>query len=1353
MKNYTIGYDIGITSIGWAVMDEDNKLVDMGVRKFKEATPASDARLKRSQRVTLRRKKWRLNQLRRVFAEYDLESLEKLEDEEYRKFHGMVENQKNKYGTIPEKTVYHLRKRGLTKELSTRELFICMHNIAKTRGHFYMDTIDFEKGSIKYELFEQKFFELTSEKVTVIDKETLSNNHLKKIFNSDKEYKRPTFKMFESICATEEENKIIFELIKFLKGYKVSNEIIGEKYEKASMNINEYKTQDVNSDFINELITLYDMVEITKFLKSHTYLCEKLVDQLEQFDAVSGDNNSAEFKIVKDLYKNIQKAKKDKVGVVKNIGNNYPNGLYLKEARAILENQKQYNSKITDEFIELCLEIISAHIPYWMGKLSDSEETKNSWIVRKDGKVKYSYKWTSENLDLFNESASQEAWKKNMISRCTYLPDEYALPKQSFLNELYIILNELNVLSCNDNEYKLKMQDKVKVINELFLQKPGSISFEEIRQVLNLESFGFKKTSNSRRKNMNKVFSLYHNIVAVKPELKIDDIAYEIDQLQNENENSKINEIEDIILTLNLFDDKKNKKEKLQQTCTEEQAEILSKLNTKDFANFSEKLLIKTPLNDKRQPMIDILLGDNPEGNQTNEQMTILTNAVDENGEKLNLVANKYAHKFKAGAKLNQDLLLERQKGNKIKNLVPMSRPVIRSINELFKVHNDLEKYFGIPAKIVVETARDLKDPKKGETAKHYDNMKKLHEDVLKQVDNKQLQHLEPDFENINEYLLKNKKKIELYLRQLGEDIITGSKIELNNLDAYQIDHILPRGFGDNSMDNLILIDGKVNNVKDNRTPLEYLRDTGSTGEPAYRARVAKLYELKMISENKYNRLMLEDTETAIGFVQRNLVDTRYIIKEFTSILEAYYKYGVTDKTTKTDIVSLQGTFNGIFRSAFKFPKSRNVGEQHHAHDAAIIITVDKCLNALYPNYNKSASYSKSNYDNFLKNLTRDENTMKMSNAGKAINMIRAMYFKAFDQDYDHRDSFITNVKNTTPLLFWKEERNYKGEFFNQTIYPQKDYKDTAVLSILGVNNSKAVYSDINSYCVDFYKLTINKGTKKEKKKHFAVHVPKVIIDKDGNINKEQYMKLITDHYGYHELLDEYDQLMTGAFRMRVLRNEMIFDTERNELMLFNIGSIVNKKLEILNPNITNFTEIERLTSELYAELDLDYKELRHGINSNKHLHPTLKFLLTNLNPNHKLIKEIDDIDIALSVISNGEIADRDKKIYSNLINISEKIKKDMDNPQVNFREILEYVADLIVKSQNSFSPPPIIGRILPTADNLTEEDAYYQKVIISPLGVRWEKVNGKLKISGVKGIDNRKNYKVVKKDEFSWQV
>src|SRR5574337_1587021 len=73
MTQYVFGLDIGIASVGWAVLDEQ-RIVDLGVRCFDKAETAKEGdplnlarRQARLLRRRLYRRAWRLTQLARLF--------------------------------------------------------------------------------------------------------------------------------------------------------------------------------------------------------------------------------------------------------------------------------------------------------------------------------------------------------------------------------------------------------------------------------------------------------------------------------------------------------------------------------------------------------------------------------------------------------------------------------------------------------------------------------------------------------------------------------------------------------------------------------------------------------------------------------------------------------------------------------------------------------------------------------------------------------------------------------------------------------------------------------------------------------------------------------------------------------------------------------------------------------------------------------------------------------------------------------------------------------------------------------------------------------------------------------------
>ena len=86
---------------------------------------------------------------------------------------------------------------------------------------------------------------------------------------------------------------------------------------------------------------------------------------------------------------------------------------------------------------------------------------------------------------------------------------------------------------------------------------------------------------------------------------------------------------------------------------------------------------METEMNFDGDKMMDILFSDNQESKK-NEQMTILSNAYNRNGEKINFIANKYVKRIENNkGELSIDLLLDEGKP-----FVPISRAVVRSLNQ-----------------------------------------------------------------------------------------------------------------------------------------------------------------------------------------------------------------------------------------------------------------------------------------------------------------------------------------------------------------------------------------------------------------------------------------------------------------------------------------------------------------------------------------------------------------------------------------------------------------------------------------------------------------------------------------------
>ena len=253
--------------------------------------------------------------------------------------------------------------------------------------------------------------------------------------------------------------------------------------------------------------------------------------------------------------------------------------------------------------------------------------------------------------------------------------------------------------------------------------------------------------------------------------------------------------------------------------------------------------------------------------------------------------------------------------------------------------------------------------------------------------------------------------KIDLYIRQNGIDLLTGKRININNLSNYEVDHILPRGFGDDSKDDKMLVSKLSNSRKGDRLPLMYIEDPntpqGETVSSSQFIRTVKeLFELELISEEKRNRLLLDSYPALTEFVNRNLVDTRYIIREFMAILNAYSKYN----NYNSNIVGIKSAYTNLYRKAFNLKKNRDFGVQHHAHDAALLIVAEKTLSKYYPDYGKGKIKPELYFSfvNKIKGENSDEENKKF---------IRIMYERTFNEKWYEHDSFIGQIKHQAPFI------------------------------------------------------------------------------------------------------------------------------------------------------------------------------------------------------------------------------------------------------------------------------------------------------------------------------------------------
>lgn len=158
-KKYYLGLDIGTESIGWALTDENYKLLRAnnknlwGVRLFDPAETAANRRLFRESRRRLQRRKWRIGLLQEIFAplinsidsnffvrlaDSNLYGGDKREKTIFSLFNDVGFTDREFYNRY--KTIYHLRLAMMSEvDPDPRLAYLALHHIVKYRGHFLID--------------------------------------------------------------------------------------------------------------------------------------------------------------------------------------------------------------------------------------------------------------------------------------------------------------------------------------------------------------------------------------------------------------------------------------------------------------------------------------------------------------------------------------------------------------------------------------------------------------------------------------------------------------------------------------------------------------------------------------------------------------------------------------------------------------------------------------------------------------------------------------------------------------------------------------------------------------------------------------------------------------------------------------------------------------------------------------------------------------------------------------------------------------------------------------------------------------------------------------------------------------
>lgn len=146
MRQYIFGLDIGIASVGWAVLD-DKRIVDLGVRCFDKAETAKEGdplnlirRQSRLMRRRLYRRAWRLTKVTRLLKREGLIEDAKL----FVKEPSFVETDPTGKRVIT--SAWELRRQGLDRLLNPTEWARVIYHLCKHRGFHWISKAEEAKA-------------------------------------------------------------------------------------------------------------------------------------------------------------------------------------------------------------------------------------------------------------------------------------------------------------------------------------------------------------------------------------------------------------------------------------------------------------------------------------------------------------------------------------------------------------------------------------------------------------------------------------------------------------------------------------------------------------------------------------------------------------------------------------------------------------------------------------------------------------------------------------------------------------------------------------------------------------------------------------------------------------------------------------------------------------------------------------------------------------------------------------------------------------------------------------------------------------------------------------------------------
>ncbi|WP_373435607.1 type II CRISPR RNA-guided endonuclease Cas9 [Metamycoplasma equirhinis] len=486
-KEITIGFDLGVGSVGWAIIDNENKIINWGSRLFNEPELAKNRRGFRSVRRMHRRKQYKNEKFYNIVlkhkSEFGFSSKEEIKN-------NFVELTKQYPNIIDLKKKIFEPKSNITKN----ELLWLLHDYLQNRGYFYEVIETEEKPNLQ-------------KNQTIIQKNDYNGE-----FPTQKQInffeKNGFFK--NSITYSADNYSNLFSNKKFTEEIKLlfEKEIVSVEFQNQILKLFTYCRNYADGPGSKNSITPYGRFyyDDNNVLQQHENMWSKLVGKCsyfsEEFRAPKSSCYGEIFNLLEDL-----------------VNFRFFENLFSKTKLKIIDviSKKNFYDLLEEVFKKNKVENIT--ITKLLKKIDKKNEPNYEIYTKNSKEAKFTkLESTSKLLNIFNKYYDNEFLKKHLSFK--------KIVESLEQNNQYTIFDEFDQIIEILSNYNTK-EERQKKLKEIFINflilKPNLIIGSNLEQMVDeisvLTKIGSKRASLSikaYKKFIPKIYNTFENFESLK---------------------------------------------------------------------------------------------------------------------------------------------------------------------------------------------------------------------------------------------------------------------------------------------------------------------------------------------------------------------------------------------------------------------------------------------------------------------------------------------------------------------------------------------------------------------------------------------------------------------------------------------------------------------------------------------------------------------------------------------------------------------------------------------------------------------------------------------------------------------